>query len=82
TLNSQLQAADPQASPYLARRRSGDFAPFVRAGFRATGIESSGTPAFWRAYHTLRDDLSLLDAECMAHTCLTLQRWIEQSIQQ
>jgi len=81
TLNSQLQAADPQASPYLARRRSGDFAPFVRAGFRATGIESSGTPAFWRAYHTLRDDLSLLDAQRMAQTCLTLQRWIENHFQ-
>jgi hypothetical protein len=81
-LSAQLQAADPSARPYLAVRRSGDFEPFVRAGFRATGIESSGSPAFWRAYHTQRDDLPLLDADRMAHTCLTLQRWIEQSVQQ
>lgn len=81
-LNAQLQAADPSARPYLAVRRSGDFEAFVRAGFRATGIETSGSPAFWRAYHTRRDDLRLLEADRMAHTCLTLQRWIEQSVQQ
>lgn len=81
-LSAQLQAANPSARPYLAVRRSGDFEAFVRAGFRATGIESSGSPAFWRAYHTQRDDLPLLDADHMAHICLTLQRWIEQSVQQ
>ncbi|GAP09096.1 predicted aminopeptidases [Bellilinea caldifistulae] len=78
-LTAQLLNADPSARPYLAMRRSGDFEAFVRAGFRATGIETSGTPAFWRAYHTRRDDLRLLDAGRMAQTCLTLQRWIEQS---
>lgn len=81
-LSAQLQAAEPSARPYLAMRRSGDFEAFVRAGFRATGIETSGSPAFWRAYHTLNDDLLLLDADRMAHTCQTLQRWIEQSVQQ
>lgn len=80
-LNRQLQAADPAARLYLAERRSGDFEPFVRAGFRASGIESGGTPTFWRAYHTRRDDLSLLDDGRMAQTCQTLRRWIEQSLQ-
>lgn len=79
-LNRQLQTADPSARLYLAERRSGDFEPFVRAGFCASGIETSGTPAFWRAYHTRRDDLSLLDAGRMAQTCQTLQRWIEQTL--
>ncbi len=80
-LNQQLQAADPSARLYLAERRSGDFEPFVRAGYRATGIEASPTPAFWRAYHTRRDDLSLLEARRMAQTCRALQRWIEQTLQ-
>ncbi|MFN7037480.1 MAG: M28 family metallopeptidase [Bellilinea sp.] len=79
-LNRQLQTADPMARLYLAMRRSGDFEPFVRAGFRASGIETSGAPRFWRAYHTLRDDLPLLEIERMAQTCHTLQRWIEQSL--
>ncbi|GIV62781.1 MAG: M28 family peptidase [Chloroflexota bacterium] len=77
-LTAQLQKADTSARPYLAVRRSGDFEAFVRAGFRATGIETNGSPAFWRAYHTQRDDLHLLDADRMAQTCLTLQRWLEQ----
>lgn len=77
-LNAALQQADPQARAFFSRRRSGDFAPFVQAGFRASGIEASGSPHFWRAYHTLRDDLPLLEAERMAHTVQVLQRLVEQ----
>ncbi len=77
-LNAALQQADPQAQLFFSRRRSGDFAPFAQAGFRASGIEASGSPSFWHAYHTLRDDLPLLDAERMAHTVEVLQRLAAQ----
>ncbi|MEN4011753.1 MAG: M20/M25/M40 family metallo-hydrolase [Chloroflexota bacterium] len=77
-LNAALQRADPQAQGFFSHRRSGDFAPFAQAGFRASGIEASGSPQFWSAYHTLRDDLPLLQPERMARTVEVLARLVEQ----
>jgi Iap family predicted aminopeptidase len=76
-LNQLLKRADPAAVDYTAIGRSGDFVEFVRAGCQATGIEASGTPDFWRAYHTLHDRPDQLDPAAMQRACEMLLRAIE-----
>lgn len=65
-LNELLERALPDAQRYDMGRRDGDFSPFLRAGLRAGGLEGCGTPASWRAYHTLADDVDHLDADSLA----------------
>ncbi len=63
-----LERADPAIERLHYDRRSGDFEAFHRAGIRAAGIEGNGTRRSWRAYHSVDDDLDIIDPGMLEHT--------------
>ncbi|HVN52761.1 MAG TPA: M28 family peptidase [Anaerolineaceae bacterium] len=71
-----LHRADPQAGELVYTLRSGDFVPFIQAGLPAAGLEGSGSPRFWRAYHTLRDGLAVVEPAALQRTVSTLTQLI------
>ena len=68
-LNRLLERADPAAQPHTAVRRSGDFEPFLKAGFPASAIEAEGTQSSWGTNHTSADQGYDLDPAMLEHTC-------------
>ncbi len=77
-INGWLERADPLAVHHTALRRSSDFEAFIREGIPAGWIEGSGTPASWRAYHTLRDQPGLMDGEMLGRAAVLLARLVER----
>jgi hypothetical protein len=77
-INGWLERADPLAVRHSALRRSSDFEAFIREGIPAGWIEGSGTPASWRAYHTLHDQPGLLDREMLSRAAVLLARLVER----
>lgn len=77
-LNALLERADPLIRPLAYVRRSGDFVPFLRAGFSAACIEAGGAPRFWRVYHTQGDNIEIIDRAMVDHAAeiLTQLVWI------
>jgi len=75
-LNAWIERAEPEVEQLRFTRRSSDFAPFARRGIPAAWIEANGTPAFWRAYHTLQDGLALLDARMLGRCAAALARLV------
>jgi hypothetical protein len=71
-----LERANPQIERLSYTRRSGDFEPFCHAGIKAGGIESGGTKRSWRAYHSVGDDLGVIDMEMLTQTVETLRQLI------
>lgn len=75
-LLSELDQAIPDAQHKRLKTRSGDFAAFIREGFKACGMESNGTRRSWRAYHTLKDDMRIIDPTMLALTLCSLENWL------
>jgi hypothetical protein len=73
-INEWLERADPLAVRHTALRRSSDFEAFIRAGIPAGWIESSGTKQSWQAYHTLQDELALIDPRMLERAATLLFR--------
>jgi Zn-dependent M28 family amino/carboxypeptidase len=71
-----LERADPAIERLHYDRRSGDFEPFCRAGIRAAGIEAEGTKRSWRAYHSVDDDLDVIDPEMLTRTISALKQLV------
>jgi hypothetical protein len=71
-----LERADPSIERLHYYRRSGDFEPFCRAGIRAAGIEAEGTRRSWRAYHTEKDGMGVIDPEMLTHTVTALKQLV------
>lgn len=71
-----LERADPSIERLHYDRRSGDFEPFCRAGIRAAGIEAEGTRRSWRAYHSMKDDMDIIDPEMLTRTVTALTQLI------
>ena len=75
-LNAWLERAEPEIQPLGFTRRSSDFAPFARLGIPAAWVEANGTPAFWRAYHTLQDGLALANPAMLGRCAAALTRLV------
>jgi hypothetical protein len=73
----ELDQALPEAVHKRLKARTGDFAAFIRGGFQSCGVESSGTRRSWRAYHTLNDDMGVIDPTMLELTLEGLIRWVE-----
>ena len=71
-----LRRADPEAGDLVYTVRSGDFVPFAQAGLPTAGLEGSGRPRFWRAYHTLHDGLAVIEPAALQRTVFTLTQLI------
>ncbi len=71
-----LERADPSIERLHYDRRSGDFEAFCRAGIRAAGIEAEGTRRSWRAYHTVKDDIDIIDPEMLTRTVTALKQLV------
>jgi hypothetical protein len=71
-----LERADPSIERLHYDRRSGDFEPFCRAGIRAAGIEAEGTRRSWRAYHSMKDDMDIIDPEMLTRTITALKQLV------
>jgi hypothetical protein len=65
-LNRILFEAAPAARGLRAINRSGDFAPFLEAGIPVASIEISGSTAAARAYHSVHDELDLVETTSLA----------------
>ena len=75
-LNRLLFESAPQAQGLKTVHRSGDFARFIEAGIPAASIEVSGSRAAARAYHTVFDDLSLLDQASLAMAAEAMVKFV------
>ena len=60
-LNSLIHECDSTVGNRTFRLRSGDHAPFLRRGVRASALQALGNVEADLAYHTPADDLSLID---------------------
>ena len=60
-LNGLIHECDPTVGSRAFRLRSGDHAPFLRRGVRASAVQALGNGEADLAYHTPADDLSLID---------------------
>jgi len=76
-INEWLGRSDHLAVAHTAVRRSSDFEAFIKKGIPAGWIESSGTQASWRAYHTQRDQLHLIDKETLGRASLMLSHLVD-----
>jgi hypothetical protein len=68
SINAILSRADPLIEPLDYLRHSGDFEAFLRAGFEATSLEMTGSPAARQVYHTVEDTLSIMEPEALSRT--------------
>ncbi len=76
TMNEYLSRAAPDIQPLDYFRRSGDFEPFQKAGFKSCAIETTGSFTAGKAYHTLNDNLSVIEPQTMQQVLDMLQRLI------
>jgi hypothetical protein len=60
-LNTLLFDVDPRAKGVWYSLKSGDFAAFLRAGMDAVSIQMAGSTQAETAYHTIKDDIHLID---------------------
>ena len=75
-LNDWIERAEPEVRRLEFTRRTSDFVSFLKQGIPAAGLESNGTPRFWRAYHTLQDGLALADEAMLARTAGAMARLV------
>jgi hypothetical protein len=76
-LNRRLLDANPDARLLWSTLRSGDYAPFVRRGIPAAGLQTAGSLRAELAYHTQFDTLDLIECPVLEATAQTVLRLIE-----
>lgn len=75
-LNELLIRAHPLITPLDYFRRSGDFEAFLRAGFEAASLERTGSVRAEQAYHTVKDNLTVIESLPVAETINTVLQFI------
>lgn len=78
-LNGLLRECDPAVGSRAFRLRSGDHAPFLRRGLRASALQAFGHREADLAYHTPADDLSLIDPRTLDRVGRLVCNVIEQA---
>jgi hypothetical protein len=64
-LNAVLREVDPGITDLHHTRRSGDYRPFLLAGFRVTSLEGDSLSAARWTYHTLNDRPETVDSRAL-----------------
>jgi len=72
-LNDLIQRCDPSAKGLWYSIKSGDFAPFLAAGFAATGLQITGSSQAELAYHTRNDTLENIELSALQKICALLK---------
>lgn len=78
-LQQAFLLANPSLQPLWHTLRSGDYAPFCQAGFRAISLESGGKSLTDWSYHTIYDTLDKVDPEMLKQVIRTLLAFLEQN---
>ena len=76
-INNLLFEINPKVKPVWYSLKSGDFAPFLRAGYKAVSIQTAGSEKAETAYHTCNDKFELIDMRTLAMTGNYITRFIE-----
>jgi hypothetical protein len=77
-VNEWIVLAEPFAQPAWYTLRSGDFLPFLQAGWQAGSIEMCGSSEAETAYHTREDTLEKVDVETLERVIRCILRVIGQ----
>jgi hypothetical protein len=75
-LNDLLLAANPALRPLRYTLRSGDHAAFLRSGFPAAALQSSGSSQAEGAYHTPGDVMAVIQPRALESVIATLLRLV------
>ncbi len=75
-VNDWVKRADEEIKPIWYTLRSGDFAAFRRAGFRAASLQSGGNDLADWTYHSLYDTGERIDPNTLENVIRTLQNMI------
>ena len=77
SLNTLLFNVHAQAKPIWYSLKSGDFAAFLRAGVDAVSIQTAGSVQAETAYHTIKDNIHLIDIESLEIVGTTVVKFVE-----
>ena len=77
-LQQAFLVANPSLQPLWHTLRSGDYAPFCQAGFRAISLESGGKSLTDWSYHTVFDTVEQINPEMLKKVIKTLSAFLEQ----
>ncbi len=78
-LQTRLRLANPAIQPLWHTLRSGDYAVFCQAGFRAIGLESGGKSLTDWSYHSVYDTPEKINPERIAEALRTLMAFLEDA---
>ncbi len=78
-LQTRLRQANPAIQPLWHTLRSGDYAAFCQAGFRAIGLESGGKSLTDWSYHSVYDTPEKINPERIAEALRTLMAFLEDA---
>jgi hypothetical protein len=76
-LNARLHAAQPGLRRLWYTLRSGDFLPFLRYGWRATSLQTSGSARAELGYHTAYDTLEVIEPAALEMAAQAVVRLVQ-----